>query len=47
MLIGFLKDFALFYVELTSAGSPNPVTSLIRQHRPDWIFRSVSFLVVG
>jgi hypothetical protein len=25
-------DFALFYAELTSAGSPDPVTSLILHH---------------
>ncbi len=29
------SDFALFYVEITSTGSPDPVTSLILHHRPD------------
>ncbi len=29
--------FALFYAQLTSAGFPDPVTSLIPHHRPDWL----------
>ncbi len=29
--------FALFYAEIASAGFPDPVTSLIPHHRPDWI----------
>ena len=32
--------FALIYAKLTSAGSPDPVTSLIPHHRRDWILPS-------
>ena len=32
-----LNGFALFYGELTSAGLPDPVTSLIPHHSPDWL----------
>ena len=41
-----LKEIALFYAILTSAGSPDPVTSLIPHHRPDWLYQP-DFLFEG
>ena len=32
-----LSKFALFYVKITSAGSPDPVTCSIPHPRPDWL----------
>ena len=45
-LLDASRLFYIFYAQLTSAGSPDPVTSLIRHQGPDWIFRSVSFLFI-
>jgi len=42
-----LDDFALFYVKLTSAGSPDPVTSLILKHSSDWVSQSGLFCFVS
>src|SRR3990167_5435983 len=36
-------NFALFYAEITPAGSLNPVTSLIPHYRPDWLHLSGLF----
>ena len=38
-----LGDFALFYAKIASAESPDPVTSLIPHHRPDWLSASQAF----
>ncbi len=33
--LGARPQFVLFYAKVTSAGFPNPVTTLIPHHRPD------------